>query len=106
MEIVAIALVLLYAAPVIRSYWRQHQARLGGTETDAYVSWIEKNERTAYGGTVVWRYCYVRFLKENGQEAEARLFNPSKKLLAGSRVRIRYLPERDNYAVLTAVTEE
>lgn len=103
---IALFMVLLFAIYVLRTYWWQYTAKWYGIETDASVSWIEKQVGTSQGGEYVMRHYYVRFLKADGRENEARLLNPKKQLLPGTRIRIRYLPERDNYAVLTAVLPE
>ena len=101
MTIVAILIVLCFARLVLRTYKWQYLAKCGGTETDAAVSWIEECTRTAAGGaTYVFRYYYVRYIRVDGLETEARLLNPKKRLLVGSRLRIRYLPERSEVAVL------
>ena len=102
---IAMALILLFAYYVGRTYWWQYRAKQTGTETDAVVSWIERSVRGHQTGTYVYYYYYVRYRREDGLETEARLWNPKKELAPGSRIRIRYLPTRDNYAVLTEVVE-
>ena len=104
---IAMALVLGFAYYVGRTYWWEHQARQTGTETDAVVSWIEKSVRGNQHGsyTYYYYYYYVRYHREDGLETEARLWNPRKELVPGSKIRIRYLPTRDNYAVLTEIKE-
>lgn len=102
MTIVALIIVLFFARLVLRTYWWQYDAMQNGTETDAFVSWIEETTMWGYGGDYVWHSYYVRFWNEDGLETEARLINPKKQLAAGSKVRIRYLARRDKVAVLTA----
>ena len=105
MSTIAVALVLLFAWYVLRTYWWQYHAGHSGTEADAVVCSIEEEVRSAGGEQYTWHYYYVRFTKEDGLETEARLLNPKKRLVTGSRVRIRYLPARDNVAVLTEIIE-
>ena len=52
------------------------------------------------GAEYFFRYYYVRFLREDGLETEARIMNPKKRLCVGSAVRICYLPEKNNLAFL------
>lgn len=105
MTIVAILIVAIFAERVLRTYRWQFQAKRDGTETDASVSWIEKSRGSYRGEEYIWYYYYVRFLRADGTETEARLLNPKKSLVRGSRVRIRYLPERDSCAVLTKILQ-
>ena len=105
MTYIAVFLVLLFAYYVLRTYIWQYKATCNGTETDAVVSWIEKSVRSAQGESFTYYYYHARYRKENGQEAEAILWNPKKELAAGSRIRIRYLPQKDQYAVLTEILE-
>ena len=103
MTYIAIFLVLLFAWYVLRTYWWEYRAKQQGIEADAVVSWIEKSARGWRGETFVYCYYYVRYRREDGLETEARLWNPKKVLGTGSRVRIRYLPWKDNYAVMTEI---
>ena len=106
MTYIAIALVLIFAVLVLKSYWWQIRARWSGIEADATVSRIERDVRTSDGAEFPRRFYYVRFQKQNGQQNEARLLNPKDLLVVGTNVKIRYLPEKDGCAVLTKVTEE
>ena len=67
-----------------------------------YYSWIEKVVRCGGGDGAEYpmKYYYVRFQRYDGLETEARLMNPNKKLKIGSRVRIRYVPGREEIATL------
>ena len=47
--------------------------------------------------------CIVRYTNQNGTLVEAALANPKKGLAEGGRVRIKYLPGRENYPVLTEI---
>lgn len=105
MTYIAVALVLLFAYYVGRTYLWEYQAKQTGTETDAVVSWIERSVRGYQYGSFTYYYYYVRYRRADGLETEARLWNPKKELAPGTRIRIRYLPTRDNYAVLTEVVE-
>ena len=106
MTVVAFILIAVFVAYFFRSYiWRLAQAKWYGTETDAVVSRIEKDVRST-GGTdyaTCYYHYYVTFQTESGLQNEARLLNPKKQLVTGSRVRIRYQPERDHCATLTEI---
>ena len=99
---IAIAIVGLFAFFVIRTYVWQYNAKLNGLDAEAYVSWIEKVVRRAGGDMTEYpmTFYYVRFRRYDGLETEARLMNPNKKLKMGSRVRIRYVPGREEIATL------
>ena len=108
MTIIAMINVGLFAAVILKSYWRQIRTSWYGTETAATVSLIDEDVIRRGSGQLYGEFrktnYYVRFINRDGQEAEARLINPGKKLLTGSQVTIRYLPEKENYAVLTGIT--
>ena len=101
----SLIIVLFFARLVLRTYWWQYDAMQNGTETDAFVSWIEETTMWGYGGDYVWHSYYVRFWNEDGLETEARLLNPGKKLKKGSRVRIRYIPGHEEIAALMEITD-
>lgn len=99
---IALAMVGLFAFFVIRTYVWQYSAKRNGLDAEAYVSWIEKVVRHGVGDGAEYpmTYYYVRFRRYDGLETEARLMNPSQKLKIGSRVRIRYVPGREEIATL------
>ena len=101
MTAIALAIVGLFAVWIIRVYCKPlYQARFYGTETDAVISRIERQVLSYRSDQSVVYFCYVLYRSPDGLESEARLLNPKKRLLSGSRVRIRYLPERPDLAVL------
>ena len=112
MTIIAAGIVLLIAAYIFKNYfWLLIKAKWYGTETEASVSRIEEEEMSArgtgYGYLKSFRYrtCYAAFQAKDGLQNEARLLNPNSRLTAGSRIRIRYLPEKADCAVLTEIIE-
>lgn len=105
MTTVALIFVALYLTPVFKSYLRQFNTQRYGTETDAFVSYVDETVTTERCQTYTWRSYYVRFQKEDGQVTEAKLINPKNKLHRGSKVRIRYIPGKTDCAVLTGITE-
>ena len=106
MYTIAMILVLLFGVYVFRNHgWRIIQAKRNGIETEACVSRIVEDKKTADGADYYRRFCYVTFRTDDGLQNEVRLINPKKGLVTGRTVRIRYLPERNDYAVLMKVTE-
>ena len=101
MTVVALILVGLFVRYIYRNYWeRILAAKWYGTETDATVSRIEREVLRYRGEEYPVYNCYVRFLRQDGLENEAKLLNPKKTLAQGSRIRVRYLPEKNDVAVM------
>ena len=103
MTTIALFLVLIFAGFVLRTYWWQFDTKRNGMEAEAFVSWIEKEVGYSRGQQYTWYRYYVRFVNEDGLETELKLLNPKKRLVTGSKVRIRYTPKRNKYAVLTEI---
>ena len=104
---IAVIFVLLFALYIFKVYWwRILKTRWYGTEADAYVSRIE-DEKMSLTYIDYSRYysrnCYAVFQAKNGLENEAKLLNPNKRLTEGSLIRIRYLPEKADCAILTEI---
>ena len=109
--------VVLFVALTLRSVKRNREIRQGGIEAEAEVTRITEEDSYdadgSYSGTEY--HYYVTYQAMNGQTVEARLgsgknvdFRFGKKawdrdLREGSKVRVRYLPEKPEYVVL--VTE-
>jgi len=106
---IAIMIAGLIAAYFLKRYNRQIKTNWHGTETDAVVSRIEKEElphpNCSYPFWPCYATCYVRFRTEEGEETEAQLMNPKMPLNEGSRIRIKYLPEKDDLVILTEITD-
>ena len=95
MNTIAMILVLLFGVYVFRNHgWRIIQA-----------SRIVEDKKAADGADYYRRFYYVVFRTDDGLQNEVRLINPKGGLVAGSTVRIRYLPEKNDYAVLINVIE-
>ena len=98
--VVAIIMVLIFAVYIFRNDgWLIIRAKRDGIETKAYVSRIEKVKRTANGMEFPRRFLYVRYLRQDGMETEARVLNPRGTWEVGAEVRIRYLEDRSDCAV-------
>lgn len=95
--IVAIALVVGAVFTVKRNMAIQKN----GIEADAVVSRIEENESSNDDGSrdVTYNY-YVRYQAQDGREVEARLGSEPANAFVGSRLRVKYLPEKPKYVIL------
>ena len=106
MDTIALIMVLIFGVYVFRNDgWRMIRARRDGIETNAYVSRIEEDKKASDGADYYRRFYYVSFRTGNGLPNEARLLNPKGPLVTGSTVRIKYLAEKPDYAVLTKIVE-
>lgn len=104
---VAYILVFIFAGYIFRNYyWRIAAAKWYGIETDASVSRIEKEVRTYKSAEFPRRFYYAVFQAQNGLQNEARILNPHGRLLPGSRIRVKYLPERNDLAVLVEIMDK
>ena len=104
---VAYILVFLFAGYIFRNYyWRITAAKWYGIEAIASVSRIEKVVRTARGEEFPRRFYYAVFQAQNGLQNEARILNPHGRLVPGSRIRVKYLPERNDLAVLMEIMDK
>ena len=69
-------------------------------EADAVVSRIKENESTDSDGSLSVSYeYYVQYYTQSGELVEAKLGNPPYDLIQGTQLRIKYLPEKPNYAI-------
>ena len=101
MATVAVLMVAGFAVYLFRGYWWWLiRAKHSGIEEEAVVSRFEDVVNKAKGENFPVRYTYVTFRTREGRMNEARLLNPKGFLEVGSRLRIRYLPEKDCFAVM------
>ncbi len=110
--IAACVILLVVAFLIIRTRRINGEIHQNGIEADAVVSRVKENVSSDADGSVSYSYTYyVTYRTMNGQTAEAQLtsgksfdFKIGKKawdydLHEGTRVRVKYLPERPNYAI-------
>ena len=81
------------------------KVKRNGIETEALVTRIEEEERTDSDGVSVYYTFYVRYRTLEGRQIEATLANPKSRLQVGSSVKIKYLPEKEDYPVLTEILD-
>ena len=90
MNTIAMIMVLVFGIYVFRNDgWRIIQAKRYGIETDA--------------ADYYRRFFYVTLRTTDGLQNEARLINPKGGLVTGSTIKVKYLPEKNDYAVMTKV---
>jgi len=103
MTVIAVVMVLVFLLYIFRNYWwLMLKIRRYGIETDATVCRIEKGKQVAYGSATEYprTFYYVVYQRRDGLPTEARLLNPIGSLNIGSRLRIKYLEEKSDCAVL------
>jgi hypothetical protein len=108
MAMIATGMVLLFLLYIYRNYWGlMLRARRYGCETEASVCRIENVKRVAYGNPAEYpmTFYYVVFRRQDGLQNEARLLNPKSSLNVGSKIKVKYLEERNDCAVLTEIVE-
>ena len=104
MAVVAVLMVAAFFIYIYRNYWLLLlSAGWYGIEAEAYVNRIERVVRHAGGADYPMQYTYVCYQGPDGLEKEARLLNPKKALIPGDRLRIRYLPDKQDRVVLAAI---
>lgn len=68
-----------------------------GVETDAVVSCVREIECK---GQEAQYECFVQYRNDAGEIVEAKLGNPPHALTEGTTLRVKYLPENPNYALI------
>lgn len=105
MKAASILNILLYvallavAAGGIYSLVRRSKVKKNGIETNAVVTKAYIDRIMGEGFARADPVAYVSYRNQAGQTVEAKLSNPSGKLSAGMQIRIKYMPEKPNYAV-------
>ena len=97
--LIAVA-VIVVAVGVVFTIKRNSAIQKNGIETDAVVSRIDEHETRNNDGSRETHYTYyVRYQTQDGQTVEAKLGNASPLIGVGSRLRIKYLPEKPKYVI-------
>ena len=107
-EIVFIILLAAFAAGGIWAFIVSKKVKEEGFETEAVISRVELHEWS--GGPDAWDHgsvteeYYITYTNQEGETVEAMLSNPGDHTFkAGDRIRIRYLPDRQDYPVLVNI---
>ena len=97
----------LLAIGVIYILITKLRIKRNGTETEAVVSRIDSQEsRNDDGSYVSTDYYIVTYKSEVWQTMEATLLNPPTGLKVGSRVKIKYSPDKPKMAVVTELIDK
>lgn len=92
-----IAVVVIVA---VLNIIRVFKIRKNGIETDAVISRIEEQDSSDGDDyTVVYIY-YISYRTQEGKTVEAKLNHAPGRTRVGDQVRIKYLPEKPNHAII------
>lgn len=95
------AVTALIIGYVIYTAIRNNKIRKNGVEADAVVSRIEEEQSVSSEGGVDYTYThYVTYRNPQGETVEAKLNHAPGRTRVGDRVKIKYMPEKPNFAVL------
>ena len=97
---IIIAFVL---ASFLWTFFKIFRVRMMGIEADAVVTCLEEHESIDSDGLPNEYFdAYVRFQAQDGRTVNACLANSSCFLNVGDWVKIRYIPGKEEYPVMTA----
>ncbi len=89
-------------ASFIWTYFKIFRVRMMGIEADAEVTRMEEHETIDSDGLHSEYYdAYVRFQAQDGRTVNACLANSICSLNVGDWVKIRYIPGKEDYPVMT-----
>ena len=96
---IIIAFVL---ASFLWTFFKIFRVRMMGIEADAVVTCLEEHESIDSDGLPNEYFdAYVRFQAQDGRTVNACLANSSCFLTVGDWVKIRYIPGKEDYPVMT-----
>lgn len=95
--------LIMFVGGILYGRHLKRRIRERGIEAIGEISRISESTDFDTGSTTYSWYVYFR--TEDGQEREALLLD-SPNLVTGTRVRIKYDPERPNSAVVVKVLDE
>ena len=96
--LIAVVVIALVAAAVF-TIKRNNAIQKNGIEADAVVSRIEEQETENDGRREVNYIYYVQYQTQDGKTVEAKLGNEPAHLFVGSKLRIKYLPDKLKYVI-------
>ena len=95
---IAVVVIALVVAAVF-TIKRNNAIQKNGVEADAVVSRIEDQETENDGRREVNYIYYVQYQTRDGKTVEAKLGNEPAHLFVGSKLRIKYLPDKPKYVI-------
>lgn len=97
---IAVVVVIIIIG-FIYNYKRSKAINDNGIEVDAVVSRIKEIEGEDSDGQRTTSYEYfVRYENESGETFEAKLGNPPRFITEGTKLRVKYLPEKPKYVLM------
>lgn len=97
--LIAVVVIVLIVGAVFTTS-RNSAIQKNGVEADAVVSRIKSDDtQDADGHTTITYTYFVQYQTREGETIEARLGNEPKNLFVGSKLRIKYLPEKPKYVI-------
>lgn len=97
---IVIAVVL---GGLVYNFFRNNRIKTQGIEADGFITRVEETDSTDSDGDITTTYhYYVRYTDQGGVSREAVLTNTytRRDLVPGDPVRIKYLPGKENAAVM------
>lgn len=95
------AVVALIIGVIVFNIIRSQKIRKNGIEADAVVSRIAEQDSVDSDGSLDVSYTYyVAYRTQDGQDVEAQLNHAPGRTRVGEQVRIKYLPEKPEFAIL------
>jgi len=99
--VLIVVVVILLVGSAVFTIKRNMAIQKGGIEADAVVSRIEEHETRNDDGSRTMHYTYyVKYQMQDGKEVEAKLSNEPAFTVVGTKLRIKYLPEKPKYVIL------
>ena len=103
MNPIAYVLIAVVLGVLVYNFFRNNQIKTQGIEVDGFITRVEETDSTGSDGDITTTYhYYVRYKDQGGVSREAVLTNTYTKrdLVPGDRVKIKYLPGKENAAVM------
>ncbi|MBQ9346147.1 MAG: DUF3592 domain-containing protein [Oscillibacter sp.] len=104
-KLIFVVMVAGVAALLIYRFAMWARVKAKGIEADAEVTGVREKESTdSDGSPTISAFYQVRYRTQTGEfvEAELKFITQNRqKLAAGDRIKVKYLPERPDYPVMT-----
>ena len=103
MSPIAYVLIAVVLGGLVYNFIRNNKIKTQGIEVDGFITRVEETDSTDSDGDITTSYhYYVRYTDQGGVKREAVLTNTYTKrdLVPGDPVRIKYLPGKENAAVM------
>ena len=94
--------VVIIAVLIVAAYNRKRSKAINenGIEADAVVSRIREVESVNADGDRNVNYEYfIKYRNKAGETVEAKLGNPPPNITEGTRLRVKFLPEKPKYVL-------